>query len=148
VLFTAIAPPNMSSIGPALPPHLLAKRKRQAEEEEKVEAAPVSTKPAPAHVPKSPDGAEKRRRVMGPAPPPASLDELPPTSARDDEDSSSSDDDYGPSLPTGQPAAVSISHIIGSSRADSSRHIMTTNLMMTSRRMIKCLRLNFSATNG
>lgn len=91
----------MSSIGPDLPPHLLAKRKRQAEDEEPSAQPSTPTEDAP----KSPDGAEKRRRVMGPAPPPAPIDELPPTSAQDEEDSSS-DDDYGPSVPTEKPSAV------------------------------------------
>jgi hypothetical protein len=92
----------MSSIGPALPPHLLAKRKRQADEE----AASKSVLSTP-DAPNSSEDAEKRRRVMGPALPLAPLDELPPTSTCDDEDSSSSDDDYGPSVPTEQPSTVS-----------------------------------------
>jgi len=88
----------MSSIGPELPPHLLAKRKRQAETEDTSAADSAKVKDRPRSP--SSDGAEKRRRVVGPAPPPAPLDELPRTSAQDEEDSSS-DDDYGPSLPTG-----------------------------------------------
>jgi hypothetical protein len=140
--------PTMSSIGPDLPPHLLAKRKRQAEEVEKAEVAPVLSNVAPVDVPKSPDGAEKRRRVMGPAPPPAPLDELPRTSAHDDEDSRSSDDDYGPSIPTEQPSAVSRPCNTCSSRANCNRRITTTAPMMTSPRMINSLRLSFSATSG
>jgi hypothetical protein len=89
----------MSSVGPDLPPHLLAKRKRQAEEEKQKEA----TK-APQVREESPN-AEKRRRVLGPALPPAPLSELPKEPV--DGDDSSSDDDYGPSIPTGdQPIVV------------------------------------------
>ncbi|KAE9983180.1 hypothetical protein EG328_002494 [Venturia inaequalis] len=88
----------MSSIGPDLPPHLLAKRKRQAEEEEA--ATSNGAKPNTASSPRSPDAAEKRRRVMGPAPPPAPLDQIPPQPAEAKDEDSSSDDEWGPSLPT------------------------------------------------
>ena len=90
----------MSSIGPELPPHLLAKRKRLAKEEE-------SSKPFPAR-PSSPSGSEKRRRVVGPAPPPAPLDELPsqPAEPEEEEDSGSDDDDFGPAPPTGDVVSV------------------------------------------
>ncbi|KAF2754298.1 hypothetical protein EJ05DRAFT_541380 [Pseudovirgaria hyperparasitica] len=89
----------MSSIGPELPPHLLAKRKRQAEEQTTAKAIPKGdARP-------SPDAGEKRRRIVGPAPPPAPLDELPPRSPEVD-DSSSSDDDFGPALPTGDESAT------------------------------------------
>jgi hypothetical protein len=94
----------MSSIGPDLPPHLLAKRKRQAEDDTTTKQEAKSNLP-----PRSPDGVDKRRRVMGPAAPPAPLDEMPSKPAESDEDSDSSDDDYGPSLPTGQEATVSSS---------------------------------------
>jgi len=86
----------MSSVGPELPPHLLAKRKRQAEEE------PQKETESPEIREESPNG-EKRRRVLGPALPPAPLDELPKESVDDD---SSSDDDYGPSVPTGEQSSV------------------------------------------
>ncbi|KAJ9648507.1 hypothetical protein H2199_001362 [Coniosporium tulheliwenetii] len=89
----------MSSIGPELPPHLLAKRKRQTEEEEEAAAGPTLKDGTSRS--SSPDGGEKRRRVIGPAAPPAPLDELPPNSAHSDEDSSSDDDGYGPALPSG-----------------------------------------------
>ncbi|KAF2436637.1 hypothetical protein EJ08DRAFT_655607 [Tothia fuscella] len=97
----------MSSIGPDLPPHLLAKRKRQAESEEEASSKATTSKAA-EEAPKSPDGAEKRRRVMGPAPPPAPLDQLPQTLAQkeESEEESSSDDDYGPSIPTEKPLAA------------------------------------------
>jgi len=82
----------MSSIGPDLPPHLLAKRKRQAEEDE------ASVKPT-VKVP-SPEPEEKKRRVVGPAAPRAPLDELSPTDAQADATSNSSDDDdFGPAPP-------------------------------------------------
>ncbi|KAF2403860.1 hypothetical protein EJ06DRAFT_297612 [Trichodelitschia bisporula] len=95
----------MSSIGPELPPHLLAKRKRQAEEAQTSTHSPTLGKNVSST--SSPDAAEKRRRVMGPAPPPAPLAELPQTSANDD-GSSSSDDEFGPSLPTGNTTTVSL----------------------------------------
>ena len=81
----------MSSIGPELPPHLLAKRKRQADAAEAPTAEPAS---------------EKKRRVVGPAAPPAPIDELPTTAPDDDAEESSSDDDFGPALPTGDSAKV------------------------------------------
>ncbi|OCK81232.1 hypothetical protein K432DRAFT_381481 [Lepidopterella palustris CBS 459.81] len=83
----------MSSIGPQLPPHLLAKRKYSEEEE-----APTKPSAAPSS---SPESSEKRRRVLGPAPPPAPLNELPSSrpSHSDSEDSSSDDDDFGPAPP-------------------------------------------------
>jgi hypothetical protein len=88
----------MSGIGAELPPHLLAKRKRQQEEQAQ-DASPIASgaKRSP-----SPEGADKRRRVVGPAMPPAPLEERPtePATAQPQEDESSSDDDdFGPSLP-------------------------------------------------
>lgn len=85
----------MSGIGAELPPHLLAKRKRQQEEQSQ-DAPPTASgaKRSP-----SPDAAEKRRRVVGPAMPPAPLDERPIEPAQPEEDESSDDDDFGPSLP-------------------------------------------------
>ncbi|KAM0709272.1 hypothetical protein Q7P35_003310 [Cladosporium inversicolor] len=88
----------MSGIGAELPPHLLAKRKRQQEEQAQ-DASPTASgaKRTP-----SPDGAEKRRRVVGPAMPPAPLEQRPtePATTQSQEDESSSDDDdFGPSLP-------------------------------------------------
>jgi len=119
----------MSSIGPDLPPHLLAKRKRQAEDEKTtVKAATVAPNPS-----KSPEGAEKRRRVMGPAPPPAPLDELPSASAQNAEDSSSSDDDYGPSMPTEKPSAVRPYYRpTRRTSTEHSRHITTMTLKVKS----------------
>jgi hypothetical protein len=91
----------MSSIGPDLPPHLLAKRKRREEQEQEAEKAEVTEEES-----HSPNG-EKRRRVMGPAMPPASLDQLPQESP--EEDDSSSDDGYGPALRPGHHESVSCS---------------------------------------
>lgn len=88
----------MSGIGAELPPHLLAKRKRQQEEQTQ-DAPPVAS--GAKRIP-SPEGADKRRRVIGPAMPPAPLEERPtePATAQPQEDESSSDDDdFGPSLP-------------------------------------------------
>src|ERR1700712_2636561 len=96
----------MSSIGPDLPPHLLAKRKRQQEEEKQSGKADVVDDAEKE--PGSPHG-DKRRRVMGPAMPPASLDELPQESPEDED--SSSDDGYGPALRPGEAASVSLSNL-------------------------------------
>ena len=81
------------TVGPELPPHL-AKRKHDSDEE-----TPERTRS------RSPEGPEKRRRVLGPAPPPAALDERPEEPASDSD--SSSDDDYGPALPPAPGSAVS-----------------------------------------
>ncbi|KAK5199455.1 hypothetical protein LTR16_006143 [Cryomyces antarcticus] len=104
----------MSAIGPELPPHLLAKRKRKAEEE----AADAPSATSGASRASSPDSSDKRRRVAGPArapvtssedqprravgptPPPAPLNERPLELARVGGDSSDDDDDYGPALPS------------------------------------------------
>ena len=82
------------TVGPELPPHLV-KRKYDSDGEtlERTKS-------------RSPEGPEKRRRVLGPAPPPAALDERPEEPASDS-DSSSDDDDYGPALPPAPGSAVS-----------------------------------------
>lgn len=85
----------MSGIGPALPPHLLAKRKRQQAEEDSNES---STTPG-AKPSKSPDGEEKRRKVIGPAMPLAPLIERPMKPALLEESASDDDDGFGPALP-------------------------------------------------
>lgn len=88
----------MSAAGPELPPHLLAKRKRQIEEDPSNE----ERQPSGAKRSKSPPEVDKRPRVIGPAPPPAPLSERPSTAANptpDSDESSSEDDDFGPSLP-------------------------------------------------
>ncbi|KAL1304004.1 hypothetical protein AAFC00_000445 [Neodothiora populina] len=101
----------MSAIGASLPPHLLAKRKRQQEEssQDDHDITPGAKKA------KSPGAEEtqgdKRPRVAGPAPPvlgptppPAPLDQRPShpaNSDREDDDSSSDDDDdFGPAPPS------------------------------------------------
>jgi hypothetical protein len=86
----------MPGIGPELPAHLLAKRKRK--QEETAEAASVTASGAKAS--SSPDVGEKRRKVMGPIMPPAPLDERPEKPAQSVEESESDDDDgFGPALP-------------------------------------------------
>ncbi|KAI9687263.1 MAG: hypothetical protein M1822_002306 [Bathelium mastoideum] len=87
----------MSAIGPELPPHLLAKRKRQV-------AAPDAVGETAASKPPILGPGEKRRRVIGPAAPPRSLDEQPTESpnpeASEGDSDSDSDDDYGPAPST------------------------------------------------
>ncbi|KAI9834802.1 MAG: hypothetical protein M1819_002888 [Sarea resinae] len=85
----------MPPVGPELPPHLLAKRKRQAEE---AESASVDRPSRTASKSPSPGSSDKRRRVVGPSLPPAPLDEKPLESPNRDEESSS-DDEIGPALP-------------------------------------------------
>jgi hypothetical protein len=83
----------MSGIGAELPPHLLAKRKRQ--QEEQAQDAP----PTASGAKRSPS-PDKRRKVAGPAMPPAPLEERPIEPAKPQEDESSDDDDdFGPPLP-------------------------------------------------
>ncbi|KAF2224947.1 hypothetical protein BDZ85DRAFT_259372 [Elsinoe ampelina] len=95
----------MSAIGPALPPHLLAKRKRQQEEDD----TDAGTGGPGAKRPKSPE--QKSSRQIGPAAPPAPLDQRPaePANADSGDDSSDDDDDFGPSLPTGDGANSTVS---------------------------------------
>lgn len=86
----------MSGIGPALPPHILAKRKRNQEEQAKDE----DTMTSGAKRSESPNDGDKRRRVAGPAMPPASLDHTVTAQSKSVEESESSDDDdFGPALP-------------------------------------------------
>ncbi|KAL8868509.1 MAG: hypothetical protein Q9198_008154 [Flavoplaca austrocitrina] len=91
----------MTTVGPELPPHLLAKRKRQQEAEEEANPQP---QPHSRSSSTSSTTSSKRRRTIGPAPPPAPLSERPssppsPQKPTLDSPSSSSDDDFGPSLP-------------------------------------------------
>ncbi|CZT19469.1 uncharacterized protein RCC_05320 [Ramularia collo-cygni] len=104
----------MSGIGAELPPHLLAKRKRQQEEQ----ASQTSTTTSGAKRSQSPDGPEKRRKVIGPAMPPAPLEERPLEPADAGEDESSDDDDFGPSLPTGDDGTGEVTDNGGSAFAD------------------------------
>lgn len=89
----------MSTAGPELPPHLIAKRRRQEEETQAAEVISPSPKPNSPII--SPANSEnKRRRTIGPSLPPAPLSELPPITPTKSSNSDSSDDDFGPSLPT------------------------------------------------
>jgi|SRR5579862_7197435 len=91
----------MSTSGPELPPHLLAKRKRKAEEEEAARASSSTDSISNAPRPSTSDGAEKRRRVIGPTLPPAAIGERPTLAPNDGgEEDSSSEDEIGPSLPS------------------------------------------------
>ena len=83
----------MPAVGPELPPHLAAKRKRQ-EEDFEVRHSP----PRKRSVSSSSDGAEKRRKVIGPSLPPANLDERPPSDPKS-ASNSDSEEDLGPALP-------------------------------------------------
>ncbi|KAI9802176.1 MAG: hypothetical protein M1825_002896 [Sarcosagium campestre] len=92
----------MPPTGPELPPHL-AKRKREVSPEDAEDARNGSRRSSSSGISTSstPDGAEKRRRILGPTLPPASLDERPeaPPDPADDSTDSSSDDGFGPTLP-------------------------------------------------
>ena len=89
----------MSTIGPDLPPHLLAKRKRQAADAEAILEAAT---PRPESHSSNLEIEAKRRRVIGPAAPPAPLDERPvqPLDPSSNGEESDSDDDYGPAPPS------------------------------------------------
>lgn len=86
----------MSAIGPDLPPHLLAKRKRQREES--VEDRTSRTSGAKHE--ETFDVKDKKPRTIGPSMPPASLEERPDQAANVQEADSDDDDDLGPALPT------------------------------------------------
>lgn len=86
---------DMSKVGPELPPHLLAKRKRAEEIEDQTRINVDSRSESRSS---SSDAGEKRRRVVGPAPPPAPLKERPDIAAEQDLESSS-EDEIGPALP-------------------------------------------------
>ena len=101
----------MSTVGPELPPHLQAKRKRNDSNDETLNTSHTPTKRARSS---SPDEEAKPRRIIGPTAPPAPLSERPSTSCESNVDSSSSDDDdFGPSLP---PARGSANDAIESKR--------------------------------
>ena len=93
----------MSAVGPELPPHLQAKRKREDEEEAH------DTPPKRPRSSSTSSNEDLPKRIIGPAPPPPPLSELPPTAPSPDAEdaSSSSDSDFGPSLP---PAPGSTTH--------------------------------------
>ncbi len=101
---------KMSTVGPELPPHLVAKRKRQLEEEvEEGDHIPSNDQARKGSSSPSSDGWEKRRRVIGPSLPPAALEERPIVDPEDNNESSS-DDDFGPALPTGRASQVCTIH--------------------------------------
>ena len=116
----------MSAVGPHLPPHLVAKRKR---EDNDSNSPSLPCRKSPSTSPDS-DGTKRRRtlgpslpptlsspgstsptadnektgRTIGPSLPPAPLEALPPTPL---DTNDSSDDDFGPSLP---PPPGSVAH--------------------------------------
>lgn len=103
----------MSGIGPSLPPHLLAKRKRQREEIEQDDPTTTSGAKRPKSPPREPESPQVKGPalppvIVGPTLPPAPLDERPsnppePVTNRhhdDDNSGSDDDDDFGPSLPS------------------------------------------------
>ena len=97
----------MSDIGAQLPPHLLAKRKRQQEENARIPLWGPSGAKAPSAPPLAEEAQEKRRRIAGPAMPPAPIEERPTEpiqrtvqSTSLDEGDSSDDDDFGPAAPS------------------------------------------------
>lgn len=85
----------MPQVGPQLPPHLRSKRKHEDEDWKPSHTAPPEANGS------SPDGAVKRRRVVGPAAPSEPLDERAMASDEDEDnkDDSSSEDEYGPTPP-------------------------------------------------
>ncbi|KAG0137620.1 hypothetical protein HOY82DRAFT_477659 [Tuber indicum] len=86
------------TVGPSIPPHILAKRKLDKEEN----AAAASKIGLSA-----PDDLDiKKRRTVGPAPPP--LNEQPNSGSEDDDDETSSDDDIGPALPPSSASAEEV----------------------------------------
>lgn len=85
----------MPTVGPELPPHLTAKRKRPADEEGDQAASDRRISRSRSS---SSDGGQKRPWVIGPSLPPAALDELP-TLKRNLNAESDSDDDFGPAPP-------------------------------------------------
>ncbi|KAH0539113.1 hypothetical protein FGG08_004351 [Glutinoglossum americanum] len=92
----------MSTSGPELPPHLLAKRKRREEEEEAARVSSNTSSNSRGSRPNSSDSAEKRQRVIGPALPPTALEGKPIGAPGNiGEEDSTSDDEIGPSLPSG-----------------------------------------------
>lgn len=86
---------SVMEAGPEIPPHILEKRKRKAEEA----AASITIADSIHNRPETPT-LEKRPRIIGPALPPSPLDERPSHSPQEEEGDSSSDE-IGPSLPSG-----------------------------------------------
>ena len=90
--------------GPEIPPHILEKRKRKAEEAAASQAIVGSI----YNKPDAPKALEKRPRIIGPALPSSPLDERPSHSPQEEEDDSS-DNEIGPSLPSGLGPEVKLS---------------------------------------
>jgi len=87
------------TVGPSIPPHILAKRKLDEGRENVAAASKVG--------PSIPNELDiKKRRMVGPAPPPALLDERPNSGPEDGDGETSSDDDIGPALPQSSASAV------------------------------------------
>ena len=116
-LLTSVKSFNMAAIGPSLPPHLLAKRKRAQEEPESVLIEPPIPSPSSGSdkspqtgktpLPAPGSSSLKRRKVLGPSLPPAPLDERPtsplqpqPISSVENDSDSDSDSSLGPTLPS------------------------------------------------
>ncbi|KAK7520083.1 uncharacterized protein IWZ02DRAFT_490189 [Phyllosticta citriasiana] len=99
------------TIGPTLPPHLLAKRKREdgydSDDDSSSDSSSLQPKDANSTSCSSTPDGKKRRRVLGPAPPPAPLSEKPSVGpdGPDSDSDSSSNDDFGPAPPTAAEAA-------------------------------------------
>ena len=108
----------MFKVGPELPPHLLAKRKREEDIEDQTQINAQSRSASSS----SSDTGEKRRRIVGPAAPPVPLDERPDTTAEQASESSS-DEDIGPALP---PAPG-----LYDAQADAQRHQAIADLITT-----------------
>ena len=85
----------MPLVGPELPPHLAAKRKRHTEEQDEQPTAIQGA--GPSRAPSSGTG-HKHQRFLGPTLPPAPLDERL-ASKPEIIDESDSDNDVGPALP-------------------------------------------------
>ncbi|PUU78117.1 hypothetical protein B9Z19DRAFT_1101546 [Tuber borchii] len=86
------------TVGPSIPPHILAKRKLDEGRENVAKVGPSI-----------PDELDiKKRRMVGPAPPPALLDERPNSGPEDGDGETSSDDDIGPALPQSSASAEEV----------------------------------------
>ena len=107
----------MSSVGPSLPPHLLAKRKRSTGPETDSDSGQSPGPQLSQSRSSSPDNSDKRRRIIGPSLPPAPLNERPhkePMGLNDHQEGSESSDDegLGPALPPGPGSSVCSSNTL------------------------------------
>lgn len=91
------------TIGPSLPPSATTRPSQ-----------PIGPSMPPPSASNKPDsGNTPPRRILGPAPPPAPLSQRPPRSPsppRNSNSDSDSDDDYGPALPSTNPASTTTAH--------------------------------------